>query len=515
MTTYLDEAIGSANFPRAALLIQNYLKRHLSRMIYLYPEPEHVRSGSKTIVGIRYFLNRIESFRLNWLTDGSIDTSKNLLSVDYWSGLGKSNRPTLRMTFDQSQSLVKSLPMIADFLRLQVEGDQLWVVEESALISGALANMSGDFAAINEAKASSGNAMGTIANVIHAFEQGLQQKDLWNNTFDRNSLGPSLGKVLDTVKKVYPEFFEKQGISVVFTSKANAKKMSAAKIAAAMGLGGAIAATVGSGVLETIIASKEIEAMEDNFPRLAYEEQLSDLRRAMVLVMNNATNSLYIAGRGGVGKTETVEQELEKHGLTDGSGYFKITGSASTAGIYALMYKHRNDILLFDDSDGALADMDSRNLFKAASDTKKIRRISWMKAGKNYVDPEDMDDDNEADDRLPRYFDFKGKIIFISNLKIDKLDPDGALRTRGYLVTIDPLDIEVYDFMIKIVDKIRMDVDYALSPAQKREVIEILRSRKLKEGSANLRQLVRGLNTMAGILKDGGTDYLSMILRYA
>ena len=54
-----------------------------------------------------------------------------------------------------------------------------------------------------------------------------------------------------------------------------------------------------------------------------------------------------------------------------------------------------------------------------------------------------------------------------------------------------------------------------LSEKQRQEVIDILRSRKLKEGGVNLRQLVRGLNTMAGILKDGGEGYHQMILRYA
>lgn len=216
------------------------------------------------------------------------------------------------------------------------------------------------------------------------------------------------------------------------------------------------------------------------------------------------------------GKTQTVEDELAKRGLTDGEGYFKITGSASTAGIYRILYEHRKDIILFDDSDGALADQDSRNLFKAASDTKKVRKISWMKASKNYVDPADMEDGESADpDKLPRYFDFTGKIIFISNLGINKLDPDGALRTRGFVVVIDPTDEEVYKFMSKIVTKIHLDVDYTLTPAQGQEVIDILKGRKLREGSVNLRSLVRGLNTMAAMLREGSNDYARMILRYS
>jgi hypothetical protein len=515
MTNYailLQEAIANAAFPKASKLIQSYLKKHLgTTRVYLYPEPEHFKSGGRAGVGIRYFINAMESVRFNWLSDTSVDTSKNLMSVDYWDGHGHGNKPSYRMTFDKSQSLVKSLPLIVNFIQTPVMGDTLWV-EESNIMESAVANMNASFSTIIEARASGGNILPTISNVIRAFSQGLNLKDMRNDS----SIGTGYDKVVMAARELYPQFFEKQGVSVVFSNKHNATKLDAGKLAAKLGIQG-VSAKVSVGGVETIIAPAAIETMEENLPRICYEEQLDDLRRAMVLLMSNATQSLYLGGRGGVGKTAVVEEELHKRGLSDGEGYFKITGSASTAGIYRILYIHRKDILLFDDSDGALADQDSRNLFKAASDTKKVRKIAWMKAGKNYVDPDDIDEDDEDSDPdiLPRYFDFTGKIIFISNLKLDKLDPDGALSTRVYVLNIDPTDEEVYNYMGKIVDKIKLDVDHDLTSKQRQEVIDILRTRRLKEGGANLRQLVRGLNTMAGILAGGGTDYHNMILRYA
>jgi hypothetical protein len=205
------------------------------------------------------------------------------------------------------------------------------------------------------------------------------------------------------------------------------------------------------------------------------------------------------------GKTVTVEKMLHAAGKTDGEGYFKITGSATPSGIYRMMFEHKNDILLFDDSDSALNDQEGRNLFKAAADTNKRRKISWMKGGKSFVDPADYDEEG-GDDTLPRYFDFTGKIIFISNMPLNKLDPDGALRTRGFIINVDPENEELYDFMGKICDKITLDVDYALSKAQRLEVVEVLRGRKVVSKSVNLRQLVRGMNTMAGILSQGGSE---------
>ena len=205
------------------------------------------------------------------------------------------------------------------------------------------------------------------------------------------------------------------------------------------------------------------------------------------------------------GKTQTIEDMLHAAGKEDGDGYFKITGSATPVGIYRILYTHRKEIILFDDSDSALNDQEGRNLFKAASDTKKVRKISWMKGGKNFVDPADFDEDNE-DETLPRYFEFTGKIIFISNLPLNKLDPDGALRTRGYVMNVDPTNEEIYEFMLKIADKIPLDVDYELSKAKRLEVVEVLKSRKVTEKSANLRSLVRALNTRAGVELQGGSE---------
>jgi hypothetical protein len=204
------------------------------------------------------------------------------------------------------------------------------------------------------------------------------------------------------------------------------------------------------------------------------------------------------------GKTHTVEATLSNMGLSDGNGYFKNTGSASAAGLYSILFLHRDGILLFDDSDDALKDQTSRNLFKAATDTKKVRKLSWTKGGFNVVDPDDYEDPQDIIDenKIPRFFEFTGKIIFISNLKIDKLDPDGALRTRAFMIDIDPTDVEVYDFMEKIVDDVPLEDGLSLSSKDRKLVIEILRSSKSKQ-SANIRKMVRGINMYAGSQKAG------------
>jgi hypothetical protein len=240
----------------------------------------------------------------------------------------------------------------------------------------------------------------------------------------------------------------------------------------------------------------------------------------------SSPDHLFVTANGVVhhntGKTQNVEDELAAAGLKDGEGYTVFKGSASTAGLYRAFFQNRNGILFFDDADGALADQDSRNLFKAASDTKKVRKLSWQKAGGGYVDPEDFDFDNEEEqDKLPRSFEFKGKIIFISNLSMNKLDPDGALRTRGYIIPVDPTDQDMIDFMRKIADNIPLDVNYVLDTKDRNEVVDIIASKiqgvdTIKSKILNLRMLVKALNIRAGIESAGGSkqEWVNFVQRF-
>lgn len=237
------------------------------------------------------------------------------------------------------------------------------------------------------------------------------------------------------------------------------------------------------------------------------------------------------------GKTQTVEDTLAAAGLTDGNGYFKNTGTASPFGIYEMLYKHRNSIILFDDSDGALSDQDGRNIIKAATDTKKQRKLAWSKKNAKLFDPDrgppkpkgkkkggrdDIDIDNiddfeddiddtleEPTDMIPSHFNFEGRIIFISNMQLDKLDPDGALRTRAFVIAINPTNEEIYQRMGEIIDNIHLESG-SLTRDERLEVLDIIKSSN-KKGDASLRTLVRALN----IASSGASQWKTLVRLYA
>lgn len=237
----------------------------------------------------------------------------------------------------------------------------------------------------------------------------------------------------------------------------------------------------------------------------------------------DSLDHLYFTANGichhNTGKTHTTEKVLHSMGLEDGKGYFKNTGSVSAAGLYSLLFRYKDKIVLFDDSDDVFNDTEGRNILKAATDTKKKRKLVWNKMGKNVVDPDTMTDDEILDAGLiPRYFEFTGRIIFISNMSLDKLDPDKALRTRAFIIDINPTDEEIYDFMDKIVGDMELEDGLQLTLAQRKHVVELLRKGKSKQ-SANLRKLSRGLAIAGGAVAAGVSikdeDLTRLIMAYA
>lgn len=203
------------------------------------------------------------------------------------------------------------------------------------------------------------------------------------------------------------------------------------------------------------------------------------------------------------GKTETTERVLAKHGLSDGKGYTKLAGTASPVGIYMALYDNRNGIILFDDCDGALGEQDGRNFIKNATDTKKLRKLTYPKKSSTIINADQFAAlSGESGERptskdgtylYPNSFEFSGRVIFISNMSLDKLDPDKALRTRGYIIDINPTDGEMFDFMSKIAPKIKLESGKVLPQTEIDEVLEEIRKSPVKN-DINLRKLVRGLN---------------------
>lgn len=148
--------------------------------------------------------------------------------------------------------------------------------------------------------------------------------------------------------------------------------------------------------------------------------------------------AMIVSGPPGVGKSYGVEQEIDKATLMDQIAGRRlraevVKGSATPLGLYQALYKYsdENCVLVFDDCDTILFDDVSLNLLKGALDSGKSRKISWLSESRVL-----------KDEGIPNSFSFKGSVIFITNLKFDKMksqklkDHLDALQSRCHYLDL-------------------------------------------------------------------------------
>jgi len=186
-------------------------------------------------------------------------------------------------------------------------------------------------------------------------------------------------------------------------------------------VGEAPAAPVSEIVAEVQAAS---QSDEERMAEIAQRfEILNDMSKACIA---GDIRAMIVSGPPGVGKSYTVECEVEKAQLLDQIAGKRlraevVKGAASPIGLYQTLYKYSdpNCVVVFDDCDSILFDDTSLNLLKGALDSGKSRKISWL-ADSNLLRKEG----------IPSSFTFKGSVIFITNIKFDKTK---SQRLRDHL----------------------------------------------------------------------------------
>jgi hypothetical protein len=161
---------------------------------------------------------------------------------------------------------------------------------------------------------------------------------------------------------------------------------------------------------QSVVEAAPVESDDDAMNRIATRFQiLDDMSSACI---GGDIRALIVSGPPGVGKSFGVESQLEKASLFDKLAgkrvRFEIVKGAMTAlGLYAQLYKFSDakNVLVFDDCDSVFQDDLSLNILKAALDSGKRRRIFW-----------NSDSSLLRREGIPDNFEFKGSVIFITNL---------------------------------------------------------------------------------------------------
>ena len=170
--------------------------------------------------------------------------------------------------------------------------------------------------------------------------------------------------------------------------------------------------------------------------RFTINQRFGFLSDMVLMLAKGDQASVVVTGPGGLGKSHTVMKSLTNAGFTDISlledfavgtklntvkSFTVIKGYSTPKGLYRTLYENKDGVIVFDDCDSVLKDPVSLNLLKGALDSYSRRIISWRA---------DM-----KDDELPQSFEFKGRVVFISNLAGDKLDQ--AIITRSMAVDLN------------------------------------------------------------------------------
>lgn len=169
--------------------------------------------------------------------------------------------------------------------------------------------------------------------------------------------------------------------------------------------------------------------------RFSINERFGFVGDMVTMLAKGDQASVVITGPGGLGKTFNVLSTLQKNGMEDltsleefmegtvistKKSFVIIKGYSTPKGLYRALYENRNGVIVFDDCDSVLRDPVSLNLLKAALDSYDRRVISWRA--------------DIRDDDLPTTFEFKGRVIFISNMSANQLDQ--AILTRSLVVDL-------------------------------------------------------------------------------
>jgi predicted AAA+ superfamily ATPase len=203
--------------------------------------------------------------------------------------------------------------------------------------------------------------------------------------------------------------------------------------------------------------------------------------------------AMFVTGAPGVGKTYNVEQSLAETGMIDKfenskTRYEIVSGAMRPIAMYMKMYEHAdaNHVLVFDDCDSVFTEEESLNLLKAALDTSEKRKIYWSSESSALRKEE-----------IPNDFEFKGSIIFISNINFRKVRGD---RMRGHLAALMSrahfLDLTVHTFrekMLRIRDLVSKGMldKYTLSKKCKKEIMEFLEKNAKAFNSLDLRTVIK------------------------
>ena len=232
------------------------------------------------------------------------------------------------------------------------------------------------------------------------------------------------------------------------------------------------------------------ETDEETIDRLRERfDMLEDMTRAC---KKGDVRAMIVSGPPGVGKSFGVEQVLDKNNLFDKLADRKLKfgiekGAASAIGLFKLLYNYSDKgcVLVLDDCDTVLYDETSLNLLKAALDSSPKRTLSW-----------NTDSNLLRREGIPEKFEFKGSVIFITNLKFDNVrgkikDHLDAIMSRCHYLDLTLDTAREKLLRVKQIVKDGMLNSYKFSKDEEQEIVDFMLDNQDKLREISLRMCTK------------------------
>lgn len=258
-----------------------------------------------------------------------------------------------------------------------------------------------------------------------------------------------------------------------------------------------------------VAAGSAVEEETDEEIIIRINKRFEILDKMTVGAVSGAIKAMIVTGPPGVGKSFGVEYQLEKYGTFDRITknqvkYEIVKGALTPIGLYQVLYKNSdsNCVLVFDDADNIFFDDISLNLLKAALDTSDRRRISWNAESRAL-----------QENGIPNQFDFKGSVIFITNLQFANIrskrlqDHLAALESRCHFVdlTINTAREKMLRIRSVVANGTMLD-RYDFSDTQRAELAEFVEENANRFREVSLRLVIK----LADLMKSFGDSWKEM-----
>ena len=135
---------------------------------------------------------------------------------------------------------------------------------------------------------------------------------------------------------------------------------------------------------------------------------------------------MILVGTGGLAKSRSVRAVLGDKGCW-------IEDNATPFGMYAKLYRHRDEFVVIDDVDALYADRSGVRLLKCLCQTEDEKTVAWHSDARSL-----------ERQRIPREFTTRSRVVIISNDWQTLNKNVAALQDRGHVLLFQPSASEVH-----------------------------------------------------------------------